>query len=232
MTRTVKGSAGYRFVAILAVTLTLAACGGGGGSGTASTGQSTAPPTGNPLTANQAPVVSGTAPTTATAGKPYDFQPTATDPDKGDKVTFTIANKPAWAQFDSATGKLSGTPTDAQAGTYADIEIGATDGKDVATLPQFTITVLKGVGKNSVALDWLAPSENTDGSPLTDLQGYKLHYGKAKQTYTDAIDIKGSGVQSYVVDNLPAGTYYFAVTAVNSAGAESAYSSEVTATLN
>ena len=176
--------------------------------------------------------MSGTAPTSATAGKAYTFQPTATDADKDDKVTFTIANKPTWAQFDSATGKLSGTPTDAQAGTYADVEIGATDGKAVATLPQFTITVTKGVATKGIALDWQAPSENTDGTPLTDLQGYKVHYGKAKQTYTDSIDIKSSGVQSYVVDNLPAGTYYFAVTAVNSAGAESAYSSEVTATFN
>lgn len=175
--------------------------------------------------------MSGTAPTTATAGKAYSFQPTAADADQ-DKVTFTIANQPGWAKFDSMTGQLTGTPTDAQAGVYADIEIGATDGKDVTALPAFTITVTKGVGTKGLALDWEAPSENTDGTPLTDLQGYKVHYGKATQSYSSAIDIKGSGVQSYVVDNLPAGTYYFAITAVNSQGIESAYSSEVSATLN
>jgi hypothetical protein len=231
MRRTVKGSGSYGFVGILAVALTLSACGGGGGDGTAQATGSSSPQTGNPLTANQAPVVSGTAPTTAQAGKTYSFQPTATDADK-DKITFTIANKPEWAKFDATTGQLTGQPTDAQAGVYKDVEIAATDGKDVSALPQFTITVTKATGAKGFAVDWEAPSENTDGTALTDLQGYKLHYGTASQSYTGAIDISGSGVQSYVVDNLPAGKYYFAVTAVNSAGVESAYSSEVTATLN
>src|SRR5262245_12910361 len=107
MARTVKGSGSYRFVGILAVALTLSAC-GGGGSGSSSTAQSTDSATpSTPSTANQAPTVNGTAPTTATAGKAYSFQPTATDADQ-DKITFTIANQPAWAKFDAATGHLTG----------------------------------------------------------------------------------------------------------------------------
>ena len=107
MLRTAIGSGSHRFVGILLVTLTLTACGGDGGSSTA---QSTAPPMSTPITAppskNAAPVIQGTAAPAVTVGQDYSFQPTAHDADQ-DKLTFTIANKPAWASFDADTGKLS-----------------------------------------------------------------------------------------------------------------------------
>jgi hypothetical protein len=67
---------------------------------------------------------------------------------------------------------------------------------------------------------------------LTDLVGYKVHYGNAPQTYGQTISINNPGLATYVVQNLPAGTYYFAITAYNSAGTESLLSDEVAATLN
>lgn len=86
-------------------------------------------------------------------------------------------------------------------------------------------------GQN-VTLGWQPPTENTDGSPLKDLQGYKIHYGTVSQDYTTTIQVSNPGVATYVVQNLPAGsTYYFAVTAYNSAGTESLLSDEVSATL-
>jgi hypothetical protein len=83
-----------------------------------------------------------------------------------------------------------------------------------------------------VALDWHPPTENTDGTALTNLKGYKLHYGTKSKTYTDSIVINNPGVLSYVVDDLPKGTYYFAMTAFNSAGAESDFSNEITHKVN
>ena len=50
-----------------------------------------------------------------TVGQAYSFQPAASDPD-GDALRFGIANKPTWADFDIVSGRLSGTPTDANAG--------------------------------------------------------------------------------------------------------------------
>jgi hypothetical protein len=236
MLRTAIGSGSHRFVGILLVTLTLTACGGDGGSSTA---QSTAPPMSNPITApnpseNNAPVIQGTAAAAVTAGQAYNFQPTAHDADS-DVLTFTIANKPAWASFDAGSGKLSGTPTEKQAGTYKDIEIAATDGQDVTALKPFTVVVNAAPANSdgpTVALDWHPPTENTDGSAITNLKGYKLHYGKQSQTYTDAIVIDNPGVLSYVVDDLPKGKYYFALTAFNSSGAESDFSNEITHTVN
>lgn len=48
--------------------------------------------------ANRAPTISGKPATSATVGKSYTFQPTARDPD-GDKLTYSISNKPAWARL-------------------------------------------------------------------------------------------------------------------------------------
>ncbi|MCL4872569.1 PKD domain-containing protein [bacterium] len=75
-------------------------------------------------------------------------------------------------------------------------------------------------------LKWTAPSTNTDGSTLTDLAGFKVHYGTQSRTYSKTVDIGNAA--GYTVQDLAAGgTYYFSVTAYNSAGRESNYSNEV-----
>jgi hypothetical protein len=86
------------------------------------------------------PVISGTPPSVATVGLAYAFKPTASDPD-GQTLQFRIRNKPAWAYFNTATGRLSGTPTSSHLGTYYDIVIIVTDGTTSTRLPAFSITV-------------------------------------------------------------------------------------------
>jgi len=87
-------------------------------------------------------------------------------------------------------------------------------------------------GPNAVSLSWLPPTENTNGSALTDLTGYTIYYGTQSQNYTSQIQVTNPGLTTYVVDNLPPGTYYFAVTATASNGLQSGYSPEVTATVD
>ena len=84
----------------------------------------------------------------------------------------------------------------------------------------------------AVTLNWTPPTENTDGTPLTNLAGYDIHYGTESGDYTQAISVENPGLATYVVDNLTPGTYYFSVSAVNSAGTESPGSSEVALTVN
>jgi hypothetical protein len=91
-------------------------------------------------TTNQAPTISGSPATTATQGKAYSFQPTAADAD-GDTLTFTIANRPTWATFNTNTGRLSGTPGSTNIRTYGNIVISVRDGKASAALPAFSIAV-------------------------------------------------------------------------------------------
>jgi len=85
---------------------------------------------------------------------------------------------------------------------------------------------------NAVTLDWTPPTENVNGTPLTNLAGYNIHYGTSSGDYTQTISVSNAGIATYVVDDLTPGTYYFAVGAVNSQGTESPVSSEVSATVN
>lgn len=208
----------------------LAACGGGGSSG-GSTSAQTTPDTPVVTTGNAAPTIAGTATATATVGKSYSFTPSASDADK-DTVTFTIANKPAWATFNATTGTLTGTPATKDVGQYAGIEIAATDGKAVTALPAFAITVAAAVATNSVSVSWSPPTQNDDGSTLTDLSGYKIHYGTQTGNYTSSVSVTNAGLTRYELDSLPKGTVYIAMTAVNAAGAESDFSKEVSVMVN
>ena len=91
-------------------------------------------------TTNRAPVISGTPMTSVEAGQAYAFVPTASDAD-GDALTFSVAGMPAWAAFDAATGRLSGTPPTGTTGTFSSIVISVSDGKLSASLAAFAITV-------------------------------------------------------------------------------------------
>lgn len=86
---------------------------------------------------NRPPVINGTPAASVTVGQAYSFTPTASDPD-GQTLTFSIANKPAWAAFSTTTGRLSGTPT--VAGASSGISIAVSDGALSATLASFSIT--------------------------------------------------------------------------------------------
>ncbi|MDR3579648.1 MAG: putative Ig domain-containing protein [Oryzomonas sp.] len=84
------------------------------------------------------PTIMGTPATSATAGVPYSFTPTATN-----AASFSISGTlPPGLGFNTTTGTLSGTPT--TVGTYGNIIITDTDASGSASLPAFSITVAKG----------------------------------------------------------------------------------------
>lgn len=84
----------------------------------------------------------------------------------------------------------------------------------------------------AVTLIWQPPTQNSDGSPLADLAGYNIYVGTASNTYDRKIQLDNPGLTAFVVENLDAGTYYFAATAINSTGIESRFSGEVAKTVN
>lgn len=86
-----------------------------------------------------------------------------------------------------------------------------------------------GAFAGSASLAWDAPSANTNGTSLTDLRGYKVHYGPSPGSYTQTVD--AGDVTAFTLQNLAPGTYYITVTAYNSAGAESSFSNEVSKTI-
>lgn len=179
---------------------------------------------------NSPPTLSGTPDGTVLENSFYEFAPNANDVN-GDLLVFTIANKPGWADFDPITGALYGTPTGADVGHYDSIRIAVSDGQATVKLPDFAIDVTS-VALGSVTLSWVPPSQNTDGSQLTDLAGYRIYYGVDPQNYSDVIEITNSSLTSYVVDNLTPNTWYFAATALNSSGMESTRSSPAARNIN
>src|ERR1700748_1441341 len=86
--------------------------------------------------ATAAPSISGTPPTTVVAAHYFVFPPTVGNPD-GKALHFSIINKPSWAQFDTKTGRLAGTPPQSNVGTFANILVGASDGGAFSILPPF-----------------------------------------------------------------------------------------------
>ncbi|UUA74053.1 DUF4347 domain-containing protein [Cellvibrio sp. QJXJ] len=90
---------------------------------------------------NDAPLISGTPTTSVDQDVAYSFTPTASDVDVGDVLTYSITNKPTWAAFDTATGALTGTPTNTDVGTTTGIVITVSDGTLSASLAAFDLTV-------------------------------------------------------------------------------------------
>ncbi|WP_129776060.1 putative Ig domain-containing protein [Peristeroidobacter soli] len=175
-------------------------------------------------TTNRPPVVSGTPPTSVTAGTAYSFRPTGSDPE-GRTLTWSITNRPAWATFNTSTGALTGTPTAAQVGTTSGIVIAASDGTNRTALPSFNIAVnAAGSSTGSATLSWTPPTSNTNGSTLSNLAGYRIYYGTSSSNLSRTIQVANAGMTRYVVPDLAAGTWYFAIRSYTTTGAESANS--------
>ena len=84
---------------------------------------------------------------------------------------------------------------------------------------------------DSVTLSWSAPTENTNGSALTNLTGYIIYYGTSATAMTQTIDINTVGMLTHVVGDLSAGSWYFQIVAVNAAGVQSSPSATVNASI-
>jgi hypothetical protein len=245
-----------RVVGLLTITAALAGCGGSGGSGSASEASAAAPATS--ASAAASPTVSGSPAVTVAANSAYSFRPTSGSP-SGMALTFSIQNKPSWATFGLSNGQLSGTPSASETGKYANIVIAASDGTTSTALPGFAIQVTSAAPPvvasssggsssggsssssssgakvasttGSASLTWAAPTQNTDGSALSNLAGYDIYYGTSASAMTQKITLTNASMLTDVVSNLASGTWFFEVIAVNSTGEESNPSGVVSMTI-
>ena len=85
--------------------------------------------------------LSGTPDTNVGSNNTYSFTPVVDNAASGGSISFTIANTPLWASFNTNTGALTGTPNSADLGTADNITINVTDGSTSDSLPPFSITV-------------------------------------------------------------------------------------------
>ena len=198
----------------------------------------TTPVTSDPVTVtpvNHAPVISGVPAGSVQAGTSYDFQPLATDADSGDVLTFSITGRPVWAVFDTATGRLSGTPGATAVATYRDIIIAVSDNTDTVALQPFSITVDPAPGTaggstvGTLDLAWTAPVTRADGSPisLSEIGGYRIHYGMTAGAYTNTVNVNDGSLQATTLGGMTPGTYHLVMTTIDTNGLASAYSPEL-----
>ena len=182
------------------------------------------PPSGS---GNSVPQITGAPITSVLKGTEYSFAPSATDAD-GNALTFSVANLPPWAAFDSSTGRVTGTPT--AVGAYDDVTISVSDGSASAKLAAFNIHVVA-TAMGSTTLSWTPPTENTDGTPLNDLAGYKVYWGTTQGNYSNSVTLANPGLASYVVNELTPARWYFVVTAYSATGFESSHSNAFSKTI-
>lgn len=133
-----------------------------------------------------------------------------------------------------SAGSTAGTGTDPT--TVADAAPANTGGSSTGGSTGGTSTLAppahSGSASTSVSLSWEAPTQNSDGSPISNLAGYKIHYGTSSSDYTETVALSNAGLNRYVIDNLKSGTYYFAITAYNAQGLESPLSGEITTSVD
>ena len=190
-------------------------------------GSGSSPPP--PAAVNRAPTISGNPMTSLRVGESYDFRPSAADPD-GDTLTYTIENAPDWVTFDPSNGRLQGTPDAGDVGQFSAVRIHVSDGRLQASLNAFSISVNQ-VATGNVTLSWSPPTTNADGTALTNLAGYRIHYGRSAGTLDTTIVISNPGTIRWVIENLSPATWYFSMSSYNANGIESTRSGVVSRTL-
>jgi len=213
-----------RWAALLITASILAACGQSAAVSGNSTAAGAQPASSTPATATL--TLTGAPATSVIAGSAYTFQPSVSD--GSGTVTFSITGTPAWATFNATTGALTGSPTSTDEGTSRAITITASDGGTTASIGPFTIDVTAPgappPATGSATLSWVAPTQNTNGTTVTDLAGFRIYYGMKAGALTKTIDVPGPTTTTYIMGNLAAGTYFFAVAAYTTMGTESALS--------
>lgn len=123
-------------------------------------------------------------------------------------TSCVASGDPAWAGTKAASGTqaLAAFPT---------------------TTPKAYALVCTWPGQTQAMLTWTPPTQNTDGTPLTNLAGYRVNYGASAQQLVQAAQIANPAAVGHTISNLTPGTWYFGVRAYTSQGAESALSNIV-----
>lgn len=174
--------------------------------------------------------ISGTPPSQIMQGVAFSFTPTVNNPG-GVTLTFTASNLPGWASINSSSGQITGTPGSADVGVYSNIRVTVSGGGQSVTSPAWSVTVMS-AATGSATLSWQAPTTRTDGSPLGGtLAGYRIYYGQSQNNLSQSVTVSSPGMLSYVIDNLTPATWYFAATAYDNNGLESAFSNIASKTI-
>jgi hypothetical protein len=187
------------------VTFGLAACGADQGSSASAAASASANPLVSPNVGviDRSPVAGNTAQGTAPASSNTTPTSSGTAPGSGSTTVAAI---------DKGSGSVAFTPPP----------------KPVSPPPK-PVSPPPKPSTGTATLDWTPPTQNSDGSVLTNLAGYTVYYGTSPGNLTQSVKVSNPGLTAYTLSNLQAGTWYFAVTSYSSAGVESTRSGVISA---
>lgn len=162
---------------------------------------------------------------TATQGAANPTKQTVSLTNTGGTLNWTVSDSASWLSVSPTSGSSSSTLTTAvntsglAAGTYnGTITVSATGSSSKTVAVTLTVSAPT---TSSATLTW---SPNTD----SDLAGYKVYRATASGAYGAALATVPAGILTYQATGLSANTtYFFVITAYNSAGTESSFSNEV-----
>jgi hypothetical protein len=202
--------------------LTLGGCNDGSGNAyTAATPNST-------TSTSSALSISGNPAQFVEIGSSYEFHPIVSNASAA-VLTFSIQNKPSWASFDPASGTLSGTPSAANAGNSGNILISVSDGSATSALTAFSIDVVQSATAGTASLSWISPPTNASGA--LGVEGYHIYFGNSAKNLTHVVNVESSNATSFVINDLPAGTWYFGIASYNGDKVESSMSAIVSVSI-
>jgi hypothetical protein len=79
----------------------------------------------------------------------------------------------------------------------------------------------------TASLSWLTPPANSNGT--LEVEGYHIYFGSSAQNLTHVVNVESPNATSFVINNLPAGTWYFGIASYNAEKVESSMSAIVSA---
>jgi hypothetical protein len=161
----------------------------------------------------------------ATQGAANPANQTISLTNTGETVNWTVSDNASWLTVSPASG--SGTRTLTTSVNTAGLTVGTHTGTLIVSpagssskTVAVTLTV-NAPATSSVALTWNANQES-------DLSGYKLYRATTSGGYGAPIATLPGNVTAYIATGLQVGTtYFFVITAYDSAGNESARSNEI-----
>jgi len=101
-----------------------------------------------------------------------------------------------------------------------------------ARVPEAAPAAIAAVSGGAATLRWTAVTQNSDGTVLTDLAGYKVFYGVSPDALNTVVVLSDPNVTTYEVTNLTSGTWYFAVAAYTASGTEGVLSDVAAKSVN
>jgi hypothetical protein len=126
-------------------------------------------PSSKPAAENQLPVFTSTPVTSALAGRPYEYQAAATDPESG-TLEFSKVSGPDWLDV-APGGRVQGLPPESAAGEFSIILRVADDGSPSKTADQSYVLTVTGGFAAWQARHFDLPADTALAAALVDADG-------------------------------------------------------------